>query len=592
MSAGGKIAIILGALVLVAALAVCAYGFVLMGGNAIYPNVYIAGISVGGLNREAALAAVRDEVSSRFTADTLTIVLPDQTVTIDSDASNIALDADEAVDAAMTYGRNRGPISAILTYRRAQTGRYDVNLTSSLDLDTEYIRSTLEQAAAKAEKTLVEPSVNFDEATKTITVVTGSPAVSLDVDKLYDAVLARYDTGNFSDLNFDYDTTPCNAIDLKPYYDKYCTEMVDAYYDEEKHELVPEVKGFGFDLEYYTQQIAMADAGQTFTIQMKDLVPEVTLESLEKEYFSTTLAKYDSPHVVNADRTKNLELACAAIDGTILNPGEIFSFNKVVGERTPEKGYRPATIYQAGGKSEAETGGGVCQVASTIYEAVLYADLDVVERAPHMFTVTYVDMGQDATIYWGSLDFKFKNSTKHPIRIDASVSGGYVHIALVGTAEEKSYDHVKMTYTTLSTTPWKTVGVLSEDAKDEDAFEITVDAAGTTATDAQGNTYTVKSVLATAYSGSSVVTYRHFMDKDNNELSQEKVASSVYTKRDRKLLLEPLAVAPEIPDDANPDDYDENGNYIGDPSVDPTNPGASDGDSSGGTVDPNDPSFW
>ena len=161
----------------------------------------------------------------------------------------------------------------------------------------------------------------------------------------------------------------------------------------------------------------------------------------------------------------------------------------------------------------------------------------------------------------------------------------------MGTAEEKDYDHIKMTYTTLSTTPWKTVGVLSADAKDEDAFEITVDAAGTTATDAQGNTYTVKSVLATAYTGSSVVTYRHFMDKDNNELSQEKVASSVYTKRDRKLLLEPLAVAPEIPDGANPDDYDENGNYIGDPSVDPTtNPDNT--DNGNDTVDPNDPSFW
>ena len=352
MSAGGKAAIILGALVLVAALAVCAYGFMLMGGSAIFPNVYIAGIDVGGLEREAALAAVQDEVTGRFTADTLTIQLPDQTVTIDSDASNIALDADEAVDAAMTYGRNGGPLRAILTYRRAQTGRYDVNLTSSLALDTEYIRSTLEQAARKAEKTLVEPQVTFDEQTKTITVVTGSPKVSLDVDKLYDAVLARYDAGNFSELTFDYDTVPCESVDLKPYYDKYCTEMTDAYYDEEKHELVPEVKGFGFDLEYYTQQIAMADAGKTFTIQMKDLVPEVTLESLEKEYFSTTLAKYDSPHVVNADRTKNLELACAAINGTILNPGEIFSFNKVVGERTPEKGYRPATIYQAGGKRE------------------------------------------------------------------------------------------------------------------------------------------------------------------------------------------------------------------------------------------------
>ena len=107
--------------------------------------------------------------------------------------------------------------------------------------------------------------------------------------------------------------------------------------------------------------------------------------------------------------------------------------NLLVGERTAEKGYQKAIVYQTGGKSEAEEGGGVCQVASTIYTACLYADLKVTERAPHMFTVTYVQLGMDATIYWGSLDYKFVNSTDHPLRIDASVSGGYVHIKLMGT---------------------------------------------------------------------------------------------------------------------------------------------------------------
>ncbi len=588
-----KALIAVGGVVLVAALAVCIYGFTIMGGHAVFPNVYVAGVSVGGLNREAAIAAVSDTVKANFQADTLRIVLPDQELTLDSEATNLTLSADEAVDAAMRYGRDHGPIAAILTYRKAQTTRHDVDLVSSMDLDTDYIRSVIDKAAEKAEKKRMDPVVSFDEATKTITVITGSPAVSLDADKLYEAVLARYDAADFSDLKFGYDTTPCDPVDLQPYYDKYCTDMVDAYYDEENHKLVEEVKGFGFDLEYYTQQIAMADAGETFTIQMQDMIPEVTLEQLEKEYFSTTLAKYDSPHTAIANRTKNLELACAAINGTILNPGEVFSFNNIVGERTPEKGYMPATIYQTGGKSEAETGGGICQVASTIYECVLYADLDVVERAPHMFTVTYVDMGQDATIYWGSLDFKFKNSTSHPIRVDASVSGGYVHIALVGTKEEKDYDHIKMTYTTLSTTPWKTVGVLTADAKDSDAFEVTVN--DNVATDAQGNTYTVKQVLQTAYTGMSVMSYRHFMDKDDKEISQEKVARSDYTKRDRKLLLEPLeTVEPDVPvDTGDGSDFDENGNYTGDPSVDPTDPDTNTGDpSNDGPVNSNDPSFW
>ena len=134
----------------------------------------------------------------------------------------------------------------------------------------------------------------------------------------------------------------CAPVDLQTYYDQFATEMKDAYYDEEKKELVAEKVGFGFDVSYYTQQIAMADAGTTITIQAEEMQPEVTLADLEKEYFADVLGSCDSPHTAQAGRTKNLELACKAIDGTILNPGDEFSFNKIVGERTAEKGYQKA----------------------------------------------------------------------------------------------------------------------------------------------------------------------------------------------------------------------------------------------------------
>lgn len=149
------------------------------------------------------------------------------------------------------------------------------------------------------------------------------------------------------------------------------------------------------------------------------------------------------------------------IDGTILNPGDEFSFNKIVGERTKEKGYLAAIVYTDGGKSESQEGGGICQVASTIYTCTLLADLEVTERAPHMYLVTYVEPGMDATTYWPSLDYKFKNSTDMPLRVDASVSGGYVHIKLVGTKQEHDYDHIKLRGVYASSTAWKTVAEIN-----------------------------------------------------------------------------------------------------------------------------------
>ena len=567
---------------LIAAIAVCAYGFSIKNSDTIFPNVYLAGVNVGGLKRDAAITAVEGAVNKSYAADTLRVVLPDRTLELDPEITNVALNAEEAVDEAMKYGRDGGPIRALRAYLSARTTEHTVSLQSTLNLDTEYIRGVIDKAAAEVKQDLVQPSVSVNEESGIISVTTGSSAVSLDADRLYDAVLARFDANDFSDLKFDYDTTPCDAVDLQPYYDQYCTEMKDAYYDEESHELVEEVKGYGFDLPYYTQQIAMAEPGTSITIQMEDLIPEVTLEKLKETYFSYTLAKYDSPHTPIPARTTNLELACKAINGTVLNPGDEFSFNGIVGERTKAKGYMAATVYLDGGKSEAQEGGGVCQVSSTIYECVLLANLQVTERAPHMFEVTYVPRGQDATVYWGQQDFKFKNSTGYPIRIDASVSGGYVHIALVGTKEEKDYDHVTLTYSVLATKPWKNVGVTSADAPKSDEITLTmldetgVDANGSTvklATGSDGNTYAVGSQLQSAYTGANIAVTRSFCDKDGNVLKTESLGTSSYTYRDQKFLITPYeAPEPEEPDDpwydpdTDPDtDPDEPGGGIGDP---------------------------
>lgn len=143
--------------------------------------------------------------------------------------------------------------------------------------------------------------------------------------------------------------------------------------------------------------------------------------------FNKVYATYKTKYVKNANRTTNLKLAAAKINGTIVRPGETFSFNKVVGQRTAAKGYKKATIF-TGSKSKAqEIGGGICQVASTLYNTALISNMGIVQRAQHSQRVTYCPLGRDAAIYWGSQDFKFKNTCGYPIRIEMSVVNGYVY---------------------------------------------------------------------------------------------------------------------------------------------------------------------
>jgi hypothetical protein len=132
----------------------------------------------------------------------------------------------------------------------------------------------------------------------------------------------------------------------------------------------------------------------------------------------------------SAARTNNIKLSCAKINGKILNPGELFSFNQTVGPRTSAAGYQSAAIFS--GKTVIQgIGGGICQTVSTIYNVVLEADLSVVERHPHSLKVAYVAPGRDATVAWGSLDFKFRNNYYIPIEILCKVEGNYVVVALV-----------------------------------------------------------------------------------------------------------------------------------------------------------------
>ena len=118
---------------------------------------------------------------------------------------------------------------------------------------------------------------------------------------------------------------------------------------------------------------------------------------------------------------------------------EVFSYNKVVGKRTVEEGYKDAKIYVDGGVQDG-LAGGICQISSTLYNAVLLANLEVVERRNHTFTTSYLPAGKDATVVYGAIDFQFKNSRQYPIKLEASVKNGIAEFKIHGMEEEKEYE--------------------------------------------------------------------------------------------------------------------------------------------------------
>lgn len=143
-------------------------------------------------------------------------------------------------------------------------------------------------------------------------------------------------------------------------------------------------------------------------------------------YYSNVYATYYSYYVNNKDRTTNLKIASKKINGTIIQPGETFDFNKVVGSRTAAKGYKKAHVFTGENSTTMGLAGGICQVASTVFNTALISNVKIVERHQHSQRVSYVPLGRDAAISGNVQNFRWKNNTKYAIKIKMTVKGGKI----------------------------------------------------------------------------------------------------------------------------------------------------------------------
>ena len=421
----------------------------------IAPNVQVGGIDVGGMSPKAAYQVLKDASDAVLENTVLTVELPEETISLSPADTKVRLKTWQAVLAAYRVGRVGAP-------------NHSVGLTPYLKLEEGYIRSVLADYAARHDTHLLPCSyavlgdmpvlgAESNSKAQTLRLIMGQPTARLDQEDALQQILAVYDSafsaaeaGKYRVENhFRVDILEQPELpDLQAIYDELYIAPVDDTLDMENHTVIPGSRGYHFDLEAAEKQVSKAGFRETLSIPMAFVEPKISGDAV---YFQDILGSCETPHTKDENRNNNLRRACESMNGIVLQPGDVFSYNDTLGPRTKENGYLRAGAY-SGWELVQSYGGGICQGSSTIYGAVLQADLEILQRKNHGYAVSYVPYGLDATVNWGGPDFQFRNSTHFPVRIAAEVSDGMVKVTIFGTEERDYYVEMETEYTIGSST--------------------------------------------------------------------------------------------------------------------------------------------
>lgn len=334
--------------------------------------------------------------------------------------------------------------------------------------------------------------------------------------------------GSAGEVEAPWETLPAKELDLRALAQELNAEPSAARYDVETGKVMDGEVGVKLDPEAAAFALEAAVPGETVQLPAEVVYPEMTAQELEAVLFRDVLSTTTTSVSGSSARRGNVRLAGESVNGTVLNDGDVFDYNKVVGKRTVERGFGAAATY-INGETVDTVGGGICQVSSTIYLATLLANLEIVERYNHRFYPGYITLGMDATVSWGGPEFRFKNNTGYPIRIDVGYASGQLTVTIVGTKTDDTY--VKMTYDVLGTTKYETEYVETEEL-------------------AWGE----QRQKQNGYTGYEVVSYRNVYSGDGKLLSSNVEAKSNYKSRNQIILtgIAGRPVAPEMPDFGQP----------------------------------------
>lgn len=452
------------------------------------PGVYVGSTNVGGLTEKETLELLKGQQWDKSVSGTMTVQLPaEQSFRIDYIRSGAVLTAESAAAAAYRYGHGSNKFDNLKTYISSLMTPVDIT-EGDKSLNRDYIMALVTRALERFDKHIGDGSYTVDEAASEMVYIKGAGQIKLDAEDVYAKAVEGLKALENS-VSYALPAQDVTAPDFNALHTELMREPHDAYYDKETGEIVPDVKGFAFDVSEAESLWNAAGLLEEVRIPVKIDMPEMTAEQLVASLFRDKLGSQTTLYTYSSDaRINNIKLCAAKLNGLVLNPGEEFSFNGTIGQRTTEAGFKAAAAYNDG-QVVQEVGGGICQVSSTIYCAAMLAQMTTVERTCHMFVVTYLPYGLDATVSWPGPDYKFRNDRDYPVKIVAYCNDAdkSITIEIWGTDVDGSY------------------------------VELT-----------SGYGYRYDSTYPDVVIGYSAVSYRNIYDKDGNLIDRVFEASSSY----------------------------------------------------------------
>lgn len=420
--------------------------------NGILEGVYIENVEVSNLTQEEINQMINDKVNK---IEEVELFYNDYQTVVKLEELGVQIDYKNAIKDAVNIGKTNNII--VDNYQILKTKIFKTKLRLNITLDENKLKEIVKNIHAEMPEAIKDYSYEIENDELIITAGKSGKAVNEELLKqsIISNIKGKFN-GKVNSIEIPIREADPEPIDIEKIYGEIYKEEKDAYIKEEPFELHKEEDGIDFKISIEEAKKMLEEEKETYKIPLKITRARVKVKDLGDKLFKQTLSKYTSIYDAgNVNRGANIALAAKTINGTILLPGETFSYNGILGNTTKEKGYKVGTAY-VGGKTVPTYGGGICQVSSTLYNAVLYANLDIVERYNHSYSVSYVPAGRDATVSYGGKDFKFKNSRNYPIKIEANAKNGVVSVSIKGIKEEKEYEIV-LTSSVLSTTPCKVV---------------------------------------------------------------------------------------------------------------------------------------
>ena len=497
-----KISIIV--VVIIVLLLICSTAFALtaMFSNKIISGVTIDGVDVSGLNKTEATQLIEEKMNSKKDG-MITLKYQDYEKELSLTQLEVTANVEEAINKACDQGRSNNIFINNINVIKSKFVKQNIDM--NITYNEEELDKVLTETSAELPGVVQEYSYSIEG--NELIVTPGKDGIVLDKDKMLSEIsseIKELSKSITTEREIAVKNEKASAIDVEKIYNEVHSDPQDAYIIEDPFQVVVDKEGIDFAITMDEAKTLFAELKDEYVIPLKITKANVTVSSLGSRAFPDELSVFTTRYDAgNVSRTTNLSIACSKLNGYVIQPGEVFSYNKVLGKRSVENGYREAAIYTSNGV-ENGLGGGICQISSTLYNAVLMANLGIEERHNHSYTTSYSDPGRDATVAYGSLDFKFKNTRKYPVKIEAYIKSGVATIRIYGIKENPDYK-VQVVAKVTSTIPC-----------DVQRIEDSTLPAGT------------EKVVTKGTNGCRSVTYKNVYDQSGNLVSSTQISSDYY----------------------------------------------------------------